>query len=219
MAVYDDMLAKLPAIMRQDNVKLFYKSIAVLMDDFDELLVTYADVHLVNNATGDWLDNLGKLVGVVRDGESDEDYRANIKISYYRKYFVPTLDNLLDFIAGFTGYYPKITETQNEDISLEKGYINFTFGVPTVWGDYSSNVWGDYSEYLWRQFGYIFSPGFNFDILDQIGDIAGAGINVEMYGSSETNNEYTQSDILDLTFTYDNYTQSDILDLTFTLQS
>ena len=31
--------------------------------------------------------------------------------------------------------------------------------------------------------------------------------------------EYTQSDILDLTFTYDGYTQSDILDLTFTLQS
>jgi hypothetical protein len=149
MAAYDDMIKKLPAVMKQTNVKLFYKSVGAMMDDFDELLVTYESIHLVDSATGTWLDNLGKLVGEERAFDSDEDYRARIKLEFYRYYYVPTLDKLLTLIKKFAGVYPDSVATQNEDTVNEKAAITMS---------------------------YDFSPSFDVAIFDDMDKLAGGGI-------------------------------------------
>ena len=105
MAIYDDMVAKLPSVMRQENVLKYYAAIAPLLEDFDNQLEIFKSIHLVKDATGVWLDQLGKLVNVFRDGDNDADYRAKISFEYYRYYYAPTLTNLLKFTLQFSGFY------------------------------------------------------------------------------------------------------------------
>jgi len=149
MSAYDDMIAKLPAVMRQTNVKAFYTAIGNMMDKFDTFLETYDSVHLVDSATGKWLDNLGKLVSVERNALNDEDYRAKIKLEFYRYYYVPTMDNLLALIKEFSGVYPNVITTQNEDFTHETASYTME---------------------------YDFNPGFDIDIFDDLDKFVGGGV-------------------------------------------
>ena len=153
MAIYDDMVAKLPAVMRQENVLKYYAAVAPLLEEFDDQLLIFENVHLVDLATGTFLDDIGQYVNVSRAGDNDTNYRARIKLEFYRYYFVPTLDNFLALINSFTGVYPDTIQTQNENFGgTEEAYIKFS---------------------------YDFEPGFDIAIFDELDKLAGGGIRLE----------------------------------------
>jgi hypothetical protein len=204
MAIYDDMIEKLPSVMRQENVLKYYSAISELFEDFDNQLVIFENVHLIKSATGEWLDKLGTYVQVARNGNNDEDYRARISFEYFRFYFAPTLTNLLTFVKQFSGFYPTRIEGQNfnitwssyfdstwaqllgftwEDIqgftSNEPAYLKFVFGSEKVWNDYLATTWGSHETKTWEQFGYVFDPDFDPSFIENIDKIAGAGVKLE----------------------------------------
>ena len=153
MAIYDDMVAKLPSVMRQENVLKYYAAIAEMLEHFDSQLEIFENVHLVDLATGEWLDNIGQYVNVSRENDNDADYRARIKLEFYKYYFVPTLNQFLVLINSFTGVYPDSYQTQNENFGgTEEAYIKFS---------------------------YDFEPGFDISIFEGLDKFAGGGIRLE----------------------------------------
>ena len=179
MGAYDNMIAKLPAVMRQTNVKSFYTAIGSMMDEFDTFLITYDKVHLVDSATGDWLDNLGKLVSVERNFLNDADYRAKIKLEFYRYYYVPTLDNLLALIKKFSGVYPDLVSTQNDvdiisTVLEAKELAVYALSKYKVRG--TSLSLGNNTEPASIKMSYDFSPSFDIDIFDDLDKFVGGGV-------------------------------------------
>ena len=179
MSIYDNMVAKLPAVMRQENVLKYYAAIAELLEHFDSQLEIFKNVHLVDSATGIWLDELGKLVNVFRDGDTDNDYRARISFEFFRYYYAPTLTNLLAFTLQFSGFYPSAIEGINFGVGTEPAYLKFIFGYAKVWDDYITTKWDDHLTKTWDQLGYVFNPDFDPTIIENLDRIAGAGVKLE----------------------------------------
>lgn len=175
MAAYEDMIKKVPAVMRQENVLKFYKVVSSSFDDFDSCLDQFERIHEVDYATGYWLNDLGAMVGLARNNDNDSDYRARMKTYYCRRYLVPTLDNLFKFIKAFTGYYPYSYECQNTNFNEEPACIKFNFGNPQTWGDRSVYKWGEWTDKRWLDFGYNFGVNFSESILSEIDNFVSAG--------------------------------------------
>ena len=76
---------------KNPNIQAFYKAVSLVFDKIDEYYDIIEKQWLVQYATGEFLDDLGALVEVKRNGQSDERYRARIKLAFKQIDFVPHL--------------------------------------------------------------------------------------------------------------------------------
>ena len=127
-ANYDFLLYYLPHYMSKNpNIQAFYKAVSLVFDKIDEYYNVIEKQWLVQYATGEFLDDLGALVEVERNGQSDERYRARIKLAFKQIDFVPHLNNLLELIKSYTGIYPDINVGWQNTLNFdpERYDINF----------------------------------------------------------------------------------------------
>ena len=175
MAIYDNLVAKLPSVMRQENTLKYYAAIAEVLEEFNSQFAIFENIHLLEVATGEWLDILGQYVNVSRNNENDEDYRARIKLEFYRYYFIPTLDNLLNFINSLTGVYPDAIFSLNNNLTVAQQAERYTVEELAEFLVEDFNQ----TEPAYIKFRYVFDPDFNIDILEQLDDVVGGGIRLE----------------------------------------
>ncbi len=92
-------IRRLPQQFRgKPNIENFLR---VLLEPFNELELVYTSLLLersVNSAVGTQLDLLGKLVGQLREGRNDDDYRRFIRARIAANRSEGTIENLLKVI-------------------------------------------------------------------------------------------------------------------------
>ena len=106
---YEFMLSYLPYYLAKNKrVQAFIKAVSLIFDDMDNNLKKLDRMWLIDEATGEFLDDLGELVGEKRNNNDDERYRKRIKLAFKLTDFVPHLNNLLEICKFYTGLNPDI---------------------------------------------------------------------------------------------------------------
>ena len=106
MTNYEKLISYLPSIYQKENNLKLMQSIAILFDKFDQDLKSIDKMWIVEEAAGEYLDVIGNNLQVYRElNQKDAVYKTKIKMKLYNTYFVPLLDNLIDFVENVTGYY------------------------------------------------------------------------------------------------------------------
>ena len=127
--MYDNfkyLLSKIPYILQATEVnRVFIKSWADMFDVIDTYIDLIEKMWLIDYATGEFLDDLGTLVDVPRMNEADVNYRLRIKLAFQSLDIVPTLNNVMELIKEFTGYFPEIREGWNVDGEPARYDIDF----------------------------------------------------------------------------------------------
>ena len=106
MTNYEKLISYLPSIYQKENNLKLMQNIAILFDKFDEDLASIDKMWVVEEAAGEYLDIIGNNLHVYRElNQTDSVYKTKIKMKSCNTYFVPLLDNLIDFVENVTGYY------------------------------------------------------------------------------------------------------------------
>ena len=106
MTNYEKLISYLPSIYQKENNLKLMQNIAILFDKFDEDLASIDKMWVVEEAAGEYLDIIGNNLQVYRElNQTDSIYKTKIKMKLHNTYFVPLLDNLIDFVENVTGYY------------------------------------------------------------------------------------------------------------------
>ena len=132
MTNYEKLISYLPSIYQKTNNLKLMQSIAILFDKFDTDLSSIDKMWVVEEATGAYLDIIGNNLQVYRElNQSDSIYKTRIKMKLYNTYFVPLLDNLIDFVEEITGYYAEnIKEGWLTSPDFESGKMTMDLIVP-----------------------------------------------------------------------------------------
>lgn len=110
------MLSYLPHYLaRNKRVQALFKAVSLIFDDIDNKLNKLNRMWLIDEATGEFLDDLGELVGEKRNNSDDERYRKRIKLAFKLTNFVPHLNSLLEICKFYTGLNPEIRLGWEED--------------------------------------------------------------------------------------------------------
>lgn len=116
---YDYLLSKCPWwLKKNNNVKAFYKAVAKLFDEVDKVYNLLEKQHLVDYATGEFLDDIGIKFSVSRNGQSDERYRNRVKLAMIKYRLVPNLETISNIGKIFTGLNPDIKLNTNGEPAL-----------------------------------------------------------------------------------------------------
>ena len=125
MTNYEKLISYLPSIYQKTNNLKLIQSISILFDNFDKDLASIDKMWVVEEATGAYLDVIGNNLQVYRElNQKDAVYKTRIKMKLCNTYFVPLLDNLIDFVENVTGYY---AENIKEGWLTAPDFERFTF--------------------------------------------------------------------------------------------
>ena len=132
MTNYEKLISYLPSIYQKTNNLKLMQSIAILFDKFDKDLASIDKMWVVEEATGAYLDVIGNNLQVYRVlNQKDSVYKTKIKMKLYNTYFVPLLDNLIDFVENVTGYYAEnVKEGWLTSPDYESGKMTMDLVVP-----------------------------------------------------------------------------------------
>mgnify|MGYP003562984238 CR=1 FL=1 len=155
MTNYEKLISYLPSIYQKTNNLKLMQSIAILFDKFDEDLKSIDKMWIVEEAAGEYLDIIGNNLQVYRElNQKDSVYKTRIKMKLYNTYFVPLLDNLIDFVENITGYYAENTkEGWLTSPDFESGKMTMDLVVPY-----------DYTKELLVDLESVYSAGVRLDV-------------------------------------------------------
>ena len=175
MTNYEKLISYLPSIYQKTNNLKLMQTIASVFDTFDYDLESINKMWLLTEATGSYLDILGKNIGVYRTyNQSDDIFRRRIKVAMYNLYFVPILNNFYTIIEDIMGYSAlSIVEGWNYTENPESARIQAQVVVPAgetqdllnnLENIYSAGVKLDWSQYqetyaVYESFGEINNTG------------------------------------------------------------
>ena len=176
MTNYEKLISYLPSIYQKTNNLKLMQSIAILFDKFDEDLASIDKMWLLTEATGLYLDVLGKNIGIYRAyNQSDDIFRRRIKVAMYNLYFVPILNNFYTIIEDIMGYSAlSIVEGWNYTENPESARIKAQVVVPA----------GETQDLL-NNLEYIYSAGVKVDwsqfqetyaVYESFGDLNNTGL-------------------------------------------
>lgn len=116
---YDYLLSKCPWwLKKNENVQAFYKAVAKLFDEVDNIYNLLEKQHLIDYATGEFLDDLGIKFNVSRNGQTDDRYRNRIKLAMRKYKLIPNLETISNIGEMFTGLTPVIELNTNNEYAL-----------------------------------------------------------------------------------------------------
>ena len=155
MTNYDKLISYLPSIYQKTNNLKLMQSIAILFDKFDQDLKSIDKMWVAEEATGAYLDIIGNNLQIYRElNQKDAVYKTRIKMKLYNTYFVPLLDNLIDFVENVTGYYAEnIKEGWLTAPDFESGKMSMDLVVPY-----------DYTKELLVDLESVYSAGVRLDV-------------------------------------------------------
>ncbi len=155
MTNYDKLISYLPSIYQKTNNLKLMQSIAILFDKFDKDLSSIDKMWVVEEATGAYLDVIGNNLQVYRElNQTDSVYKTKIKMKLYNTYFVPLLDNLIDFVEEITGYYAEnVKEGWLTSPNFESCKMSMDLVVPY-----------DYTKELLVDLESVYSAGVRLDV-------------------------------------------------------
>ena len=155
MTNYEKLISYLPSIYQKTNNLKLMQSIAILFDKFDQDLKSIDKMWIVEEATGAYLDIIGNNLQVYRElNQTDSIYKTKIKMKLYNTYFVPLLDNLIDFVENITGYYAEnVKEGWLTSPDFESGKMTMHLVVPY-----------DYTKELLVDLESVYSAGVRLDV-------------------------------------------------------
>ena len=155
MTNYEKLISYLPSIYQKENNLKLMKSISILFDKFDTDLKSIDKMWVVEEATGEYLDIIGNNLQVYRElNQNDSIYKTKIKMKLYNTYFVPLLDNLIDFVENVTGYYAEnVKEGWLTSPNYESGKITMDLVVPY-----------NYTKELLVDLESVYSAGVRLDV-------------------------------------------------------
>lgn len=175
MTNYEKLISYLPSIYQKTNNLKLLKTIASAFDTFDSDLESINKMWLLTEATGNYLDVLGKNIGIYRAyNQSDDIFRRRIKVAMYNLYFVTTLNNFYTIIEDIMGYSAlSVVEGWNYTENTESARIGVQVVVPAgetqdllnnLENIYSAGVKIDWSQFqetyaVYESFGYLNNTG------------------------------------------------------------
>ena len=175
MTNYETLISYLPSIYQKTNNLKLMQTIASAFDNFDSDLESINKMWLIIEATGSYLDVLGKNIGIYRAyNQSDDIFRRRIKVAMYNLYFVPILNNFYTIIEDIMGYSAlSIVEGWNYTENPESARIKAQVVVPAgetqdllnnLENIYSAGVKVDWSQYqetyaVYESFGDLNNTG------------------------------------------------------------
>ena len=116
---YDYLLSKCPWwLKKNENVQAFYKAVAKLFDEVDNVYDLLEKQHLIDYASGEFLDDLGIKFNVSRNGQTDDRYRNRIKLAMRKYKLIPNLETISNIGEMFTGLTPVIELNTNNEHAL-----------------------------------------------------------------------------------------------------
>jgi predicted ATP-binding protein involved in virulence len=102
------MLEKCPWwLKKNENVQAFYKAVAKLFDEIDNIYNLLEKQHLIDYANKEFLDYLGIKFNVERKNQTDNRYRNRIKLAMLKSNLVPNIDAISNIGQMFTGIVHK----------------------------------------------------------------------------------------------------------------
>ena len=177
MTNYEKLISYLPSIYQKDNNLKLIQTIASAFDTFDSDLESINKMWLITEATGLYLDVLGKNIGIYRAyNQSDDIFRRRIKVAMYNLYFVPILNNFYTLIKDIMGYSAiSVVEGWNYTVNPESARIKAQVVVPAgetqdllnnLENIYSAGVKVDWSQYqetyaVYESFGDLNNTGLS----------------------------------------------------------
>ena len=175
MTNYEKLISYLPSIYQKTNNLKLMQTIASAFDTFDSDLESINKMWLIIEATGSYLDVLGKNIGIHRAyNQSDDIFRRRIKVAMYNLYFVPILNNFYTIIEDIMGYSAlSVVEGWNYTENPESARIKAQVVVPAgetqdflnnLENIYSAGVKVDWSQYqetyaVYESFGDLNNTG------------------------------------------------------------
>ena len=132
MITYEKLLNYVPDIYKKENNLKILKNMSLAFDEFYKILNSIDKMWLIDSATHEYLEIIGGNIKVYRSQDQDwEIYRRKIKMAMYNLYFVPLLNNFIEFVEEITGYYAEnIKEGWNVAPNFESGVLNVDLVVP-----------------------------------------------------------------------------------------
>ena len=175
MTNYEKLISYLPSIYQKTNNLKLMQIIASAFNNFDSDLESINKMWLLTEATGSYLDVLGKNIGIYRTyNQSDDIFRRRIKVAMYNLYFVPILNNFYTIIEDIMGYSAlSVVEGWNYTENPESARIKAQVVVPAgetqdllnnLENIYSAGVKVDWSQYqetyaVYESFGDLNNTG------------------------------------------------------------
>ena len=175
MTNYEKLISYLPSIYQKTNNLKLMQTIASVFNNFDSDLESIKKMWLLTEATGSYLDVLGKNIGIYRAyNQSDDIFRRRIKVAMYNLYFVPILNNFYTIIEDIMGYSAlSVVEGWNYTENPESARIGVEVVVPAgetqdllnnLENIYSAGVKVDWSQYqetyaVYESFGDLNNTG------------------------------------------------------------
>ena len=128
---------------------------SVSQSRYAEDLASIDKMWVVEEAAGEYLDIIGNNLQVYRElNQTDSIYKTKIKMKLYNTYFVPLLDNLIDFVENVTGYYAEnVKEGWLQSPDFESGKMTMDLVVPY-----------DYTKELLVDLESVYSAGVKLDV-------------------------------------------------------
>lgn len=124
VTVWTDIVADVKDLLIEDFksseniVKLTY-IISESKATIDQAMIYLAKHRLISTASGAYLDELGKQLGVDRQDSNDDEYRAVLQIRAYRVTSAGSRPNIIEVFSRFTGL--ESTEV-NTYVGLQKSF-------------------------------------------------------------------------------------------------
>lgn len=96
-------LSRLPYRQDKENMRKLLSIYVSELDNIEDILMSLANLTDVETVTGIWLDYLGKIIGVSRNGRNDEEYREALLLQISINNADGTPDIILDILNRYTG--------------------------------------------------------------------------------------------------------------------
>ena len=176
MITYEKLLSYVPDIYKKENNLKILKNMSLAFDEFYKILNSIDKMWLIDSATHEYLEIIGRNIKVYKSQDQDwKIYRRKIKMAMYNLYFVPLLNNFIEFVEEITGYYAEnIKEGWNVAPNFESGVLNVDLVVPAdatkelltdIEQTYSAGVKVNFKNYVEV-----------YAIYDGIGDFSNVGV-------------------------------------------
>ena len=178
MTNYEKLISYVPQIYHKENNLKVLKIISKEFDKFEICIKSLEKMYLIDSCTNEYLVYIGENIGVYKtQDQSFNIYRTKIKMKMYTLFFVPLLDNFINFVENVTVYYAEnVKEGWQVAPNFESGVLNLDLVVPA-----------DASKELITDLEKLYSAGVkvNTDLYVETyapKSIYGLGMNLNGYG-------------------------------------
>lgn len=129
MAAFERMWARLPDVLKSEDIKGLYVGMGDIFDLLEIEQSPYIYINVLSQMSGSMLDLYGSNFGISRMGKDDSGFKRVLGIELAKLKFVPTLNNFIEFITKITGYQMRVTEGWKLD-PPEKATLKVLITVP-----------------------------------------------------------------------------------------